>query len=135
VTLIKQMANELVVRFSGLVPRERADLLSLPGVSDYIASAVRCFAWNEPEALLDTNTVRVVGRLFGLHIRDSSRRNRRFRELLTLLVDPAEPRAYNYALLDLGSQCCTARRPPDCLACPAMRWCTHTTQVVGPATT
>lgn len=123
IDLIYEMAGDLMERFDGQVPREKTDLLSLPGVSEYIAGAVRCFAWNLPEPLIDTNTVRVVGRLFGLEIKDSSRRNRRFRELITALVNPGEPREYNYALLDLADQVCKKKRPPVCGRCPVVEWC------------
>lgn len=125
IDLIHEMARHMMERFEGQVPREKADLVSLPGVSEYIAGAVRCFAWNLPEPLIDTNTVRVVGRLFGLETRDSSRRNRLFRELITALVDPEEPRAYNYALLDLADQVCTKKRPPECGGCPVQKYCAY----------
>lgn len=121
--LMWDMATELVMRFDGRIPRDKSALISLPGVSDYIASAVRCFAWGFPEPLIDTNTVRVVGRLFGLETRDSSRRNRRFRQLIGALVDPSDPRAYNYSLLDLGEEVCVKKRDPDCHRCPVRASC------------
>jgi A/G-specific adenine glycosylase len=123
--LVCKMAVALEKRFSGQIPREKSELLSLPGVSDYIAGAVRCFAWNHPEPLIDTNTVRVTGRLFGLKIKDSSRRNRQFRELIGALVDPGNPRFYNYSLLDLASEVCTSKRPPDCARCPVKKYCAY----------
>jgi len=113
------------------VPCDKADLLSLPGVSEYIAGAVRCFAWNQPEPLIDTNTVRVAGRLFGLETKDSSRRNRRFRELIAALVDPDEPRAYNYAMLDLADQVCMKKRPPECGKCPVRKHCVYGTNALA----
>lgn len=125
IDLIYEMATELMARFNGKIPGEKTDLLSLPGVSEYIAGAVRCFAWNRPEPLIDTNTVRVVGRLFGLEIKDSSRRSRRFRELISALVDPEEPRVYNYALLDLADQMCMKKRLPGCGRCPVLLYCVH----------
>lgn len=131
IDLIHEMAVQIMQRFDGRIPGEKADLLSLPGVSEYIAGAVRCFAWGRPEPLIDTNTVRVVGRLFGLQIKDSSRRNRRFRELITALVDPDEPRAYNYALLDLADQVCTKKRPPECAMCPVQRLCVYGTNALA----
>ena len=131
VDLIYAMAAGLIAYFDGRVPREKADLLSLPGVSEYIAGAVRCFAWNLPEALIDTNTVRVVGRLFELEIKDSSRRNRRFRELITALVDPDEPRVYNYTLLDLADQVCMKKRPPECVRCPVQKCCVYGTNALA----
>jgi A/G-specific adenine glycosylase len=120
-----EMAIDLVARYDGNVPAKKVDLLSLAGVSDYIAGAVRCFAWNIPEPLIDTNTVRVVGRLFGLEAKDSSRRNRYFRELIESLVDPIKPRVYNYAILDLADQICTKKRSPQCYRCPVRRFCTY----------
>ena len=121
--MVYEMGIILNAHFNGQIPKEKEILLSLPGVSDYIAGAVRCFAWNLPEPILDTNIVRVVGRLFGLEIKDSSRRNRQYRDLIDALVDPVEPRTYNYALLDLADKVCTKRQPPDCMQCPILEWC------------
>ena len=56
----------------------------------------------------------VMGRVLGLKIRDSSRRNRRFREQVAALVDREKPRAYNHALLDLANQACKKRPAPGC---------------------
>ncbi len=123
IDLIYGMIVEIVGKWGGSVPLERDDLLALPGVSDYIANAVRCFSQNLPEPLADTNTVRIVGRLFGLEVKDSSRRNKRFRRLLELLIDHKQPRAYNYALLDLADKVCMKKRPPDCLHCPLLEMC------------
>lgn len=130
IDLIHDMVNDLMMRFKGQVPREKDALLTLPGVSEYIASAVCCFAWNHRQPLIDTNTVRVIGRLFGLEIKDSSRRNRCFRELIAALVDPEEPRTYNYALLDLAERVCTKKRQPDCFRCPVRKYCTYGTKAL-----
>lgn len=121
--LLHVMAQEINTRFSGRIPADKADLLSLSGVSEYIAGAVRCFAWDQPEALMDTNTVRIAGRLVGWPVKDSSRRNARFRRALELLVDPQEPRAFNYALLDLAHLVCLKRQEPRCQECPLKPWC------------
>lgn len=123
IDLIHRMAGEIMSKWSGNIPAERADLLSLPGVSEYIAGAVRCFAWNLPEPLADTNTVRIIGRLFGLESKDSSRRSSRFQILLNSLIHLDEPRRYNYALLDLADGVCTKKRPPDCHFCPLQSLC------------
>jgi A/G-specific adenine glycosylase len=131
IDLIYGMISDLVSRFDSKVPSEKNNLLSLPGVSQYIAGAVRCFAWNQPEPLIDTNTVRVVGRLFGLEIRDSSRRNRYFGDLVAGLVDPGVPRAYNYSLLDLADQVCKKKRPPECGQCPVLSHCTYGLRVAA----
>jgi len=123
--LLHVMAQEINTRFEGHIPTDRADLLSLSGVSEYIAGAVRCFAWDQPEVLMDTNMVRIAGRLLGWPVKDSSRRNARFRRALELLVDPQEPRAFNYALLDLAHLVCHKRQEPRCQECPLRPWCHH----------
>lgn len=125
VDMFHAMALDLAERFDGCVPEDKDALLSLPGVSDYIAGAVRCFSRNESEPLVDTNTVRVVGRLFGLTATDSSRRNRVFKEAIAALVDPEHSRAYNYALLDLANLVCTKVRPPACSTCPVKPYCRY----------
>lgn len=121
--MMKRMAEELMNRFRGTIPRDKDELISLPGVSEYIASAVRCFAWNLPEPLIDTNTVRITGRLYGLEIKDSSRRNRQYKELISNLVNPNKPKEYNYALLDLAEGICMKKRQPDCQVCPVSNFC------------
>ena len=123
IDLLYEMAQELQSRFQGHIPKTRDDLLSLPGVSAYIAGAVRCFAWNYPEVLMDTNTVRITGRLLGRAVKDSSRRSKRFRQALQALLDPDEPRRFNYALLDLAHLVCLKRGQPRCKVCPLHTWC------------
>jgi len=129
VDLIIDMAVQINEQFSGQVPQGKADLLSLSGVSDYVASAVRCFTWNLPEAIVDTNTVRVIGRIFNLEIKDSSRRNSLFRRLITILVDSKEPRAYNFALLDLAAGICTRIKCPSCEVCPVQKYCLYSKKI------
>lgn len=130
INLIYAMVQVLRDRFGLLIPKEKTDLLSLPGVSDYIASAVRCFAWNLPEPLVDTNTVRIIGRVSGWPIKDSSRRNKQFRQALTALVDPVDPRSYNYGLLDLAHLVCLKKQSPLCNQCPLISMC-HFGQSIG----
>jgi A/G-specific adenine glycosylase len=121
--LIHMMAQQVGERYALQIPREKVDLISLPGVSEYIAGAVRCFAWNLPEPLIDTNTVRITGRVFGLEMKDSSRRNAIFRKLIATMVDPEHPREYNYALLDLAHLICLKKQGPLCQECPIRTFC------------
>jgi A/G-specific adenine glycosylase len=131
IDLITEMASKLIEQFGGKVPQEIEALRTLPGVSDYVAGAVRCFAWNLSEPIIDTNTVRVTGRLFNLTIKDSSRRNSLFRRLISSLLDPVEPRTYNYALLDLAAKVCTKVRIPDCKSCPLLSYCAFGQKVIS----
>jgi len=49
-------ATKLIVdKYGGKVPQDFAALRALPGIGEYTAKAVRVFAFNEPEILIETN--------------------------------------------------------------------------------
>ena len=52
-------------RLAGEVPDNWQELTAIPGVGDYIASAVLCFAFGRSSVLMDTNTVRIARRVLG----------------------------------------------------------------------
>jgi A/G-specific adenine glycosylase len=116
------MAQVLTTEHNGQVPEDYETLLGLPGVGDYVASAVCSFAFGQPIPIIDTNTVRVAGRLFGIVTHAESRRRRPIRHLLTDLLDERDPGAYNYHLLDLAALVCTPAHP-RCDSCPLVRYC------------
>ena len=122
VPLLREMARQIVQEYGGKIPKEREALKSLAGVSDYIAGAVRCFAFGLPDPILDTNTVRVLGRLWGMPVSDSSRRSRSFRCLMEAFVDCPDPRSSAFALLDLAALICRPTNP-KCGECPLINLC------------
>lgn len=122
--LIKGMAQEIVSRYHGEIVPDVQKLKALPGISDYIASAVVCFAFGLPEVLLDTNTVRVLGRIFGMKTSDASRRSKRFKELYRSIIDKQFPREFNYAMIDLGALLCIPKKP-RCTECPIVNICKY----------
>ncbi len=124
VPLMREMARQIVRRHGGRVPADREALLALPGVSDYIAGAVRALAFQQPDPVLDTNTVRVLGRLFGLPVREGSRRSRRFRDLMALLMAGERPGDLLLSTLDLAALVCRPR-DPRCPECPLRDLCTY----------
>lgn len=128
--LLHKIAKAIVRQYDGRIPSESAELELLPGVSHYIASAVRCFAFGYPEVLLDTNTVRILGRLFGKRVTDGSRRSRKFRELYKSIIDQKHPREFNYAMLDLGALLCTPSSPKSD-KCPVKDMCRYGISVGG----
>jgi len=117
------IAEVLVTQYEGQVPQDYESLTQLPGVGDYVASAVICFAFGIPQALIDTNTVRVVGRIFGEKTHAESRRNKLIRTAIQGLMDPVSPREHNYNLLDLAALVCLPNNPL-CSQCPILSLCT-----------
>lgn len=124
IELLHKMAQEIVKQYGGKIPDTKEELKSLPGISDYIASATMCFAFNKSEPLLDTNIVRIIGRVFNLPITDSSRRSSNFKEFYQKINSSENPRNFAFAMIDLGALVCLPRRP-ICNACPVKDMCSY----------
>ena len=112
---------------AGKVPDNWQELVAIPGVGDYIASAVLCFAFGRPSVLMDTNTMRIARRVTGRPARPTWR-------LRLSLYQLAGPKGtgveWNQALLDLGALSCTARAP-RCGDCPVVAHCATGLMQVG----
>jgi A/G-specific adenine glycosylase len=81
-----------------------ADLTELPGVGAYVASAIRCFALEEPLLPMDVNVRRVLERRFPAGVDTSG-----------------DPWRAGQALMEFGQRICTAR--PRCDVCPVSEGC------------
>lgn len=119
---LKQIAQEVVERFGGVMPSDETTLRTLPGIGPYTVSAVRAFAFDCDDAALDTNVRRVTHRvLHGLEhppavsaaVLDADAR---------ALVPRGRGHDWNSAMMDLGATICTARAP-KCLICPMQTAC------------
>lgn len=62
---LQTIATVLVERHHGEVPHDVAQLLSLPHVGLYTAAAVASFAFGKRVPIVDTNVLRVLGRITG----------------------------------------------------------------------
>lgn len=124
IELLHKMAQEIVKQYGGKVPETKEELKSLPGISDYIASATICFTFNKSESLLDTNIVRVIGRFFAVKVTDSSRRSKQFKELYQTINSKEKPRDFAFAMIDLGALICLPIRP-ICDKCPVRGMCAY----------
>jgi len=127
VPLLHRMAREVVNRFGGTVPGNVDMLRTLPGVGLYIAAATACFAFDQPVPILDTNTVRVLSRLFRLDVQESSRKSRKFHTVMAQLLDRDQPRLFNLGLLDLAALICVPAMPA-CHRCPLQSSCLYGSQ-------
>lgn len=101
----------------GHVPTNMEKLIAIKGTGQYIAGATRCFSTNQPVVLIDTNVVRVLGRIFGLKLQGEARRRKEIAEAIDRAMDRKNPRNFYYTLIDFAHQICTARKP-HCDVCP-----------------
>ncbi|MBE7325518.1 A/G-specific adenine glycosylase [Nocardioides sp. Y6] len=117
-------ATAVVERHGGEVPDAYADLLALPGVGDYTASAIASFAFGRRHVVLDTNVRRVFARAVGGVEFPTTAPTKAERELATELLPPDDATAATWAVatMELGALVCTARSP-ECGACPIADRC------------
>lgn len=120
----QEIAKLLYHEFDGKVPERYSALLTLPGVGDYVASAVCCFAFDQPVKIVDTNTVRIIGRVYDIDTHRESRRDKKVRNLVEITLNLENPRDHNYALLDLAAKICLPREPL-CKECPLSSFCAY----------
>lgn len=119
---LHRLAIAVVGQHEGELPTDARALLALPGIGEYTASAVRCFARGEQVRVADTNISRVVARAI---LGAASQRDvpaRALAETLDSLLPARNARDHNLALMDLGALVCTARSPA-CAACPLEATC------------
>ena len=108
---------------AGEFPTTANDWQSLPGVGRYTAGAVASIAYDEAVPVLDGNVKRVLARLIDLaECIDDAEVTDRLWDLAADLVRGKSPGDFNQALMELGANVCTPRRPA-CDACPLTRYC------------
>lgn len=115
------IACETVARYGGKLPSGHEELMSFKGIGRYTAGAIRSFAFNEDAAILDTNVMRVLHRVFLGHGNPKSEKTKLW-ELSEALIPRGKGYDFNQAMMDFGAICCTARNP-YCLLCPMKTFC------------
>jgi len=121
---IRQLLSELMEKYDGRVPDRYEELLKLPGVGTYIASAVLCFGFGMAIPIVDSNIARFYMRFFGLE-REKKRPHQDERVLMLARKYLPKDRAkeFNEALLDFTALICKPK--PLCDICPLKNFCQY----------
>jgi A/G-specific adenine glycosylase len=99
---LQRTARMLVSEYRGRVPPDPTALLKLPGVGPSTAGALCAFAFNQPEAFIETN----IRRVYIHHFFESSKKPISDVQIMPLIektLDRSHPREWYYALMDYGS--------------------------------
>lgn len=105
----------------GVFPADRADLLKLPGIGPYTASAIAAIAFDAPETVVDGNVERVMARLFAVRTPLPAAK-KELTALAESLTPVKRPGDYAQAVMDLGAMICTPGNPA-CGICPLSADC------------
>jgi A/G-specific adenine glycosylase len=115
---LHEAAGQVVSEFGGEFPEDPDGLRALQGVGPYTANAVASFAFDNGEAVVDTNVKRVLYRAFGVPDDDAA-----FEAAAADLMPAGESRVWNNAVMELGGVACTKSPACDGAGCPWRGFC------------
>ena len=101
----------------GELPKTKKKLMALPGIGEYIANAILCFAYQTPVPIIDANVGRVMKRVYSFPVKNAPSRDKKLLERMTLIIPETNFREFNLAILDLAALICFPKNP-SCTKCP-----------------
>ena len=113
---LKKAAKIIVKKFQGKLPNNFDDLVSLPGVGNYTASAILAIAFNKPFIPLDGNIERVLKRYLYLK-KDKEIQKDYLSRKKSIFGVSSRSDDYAQALMELGALICKPKKP-SCYQCP-----------------
>ncbi len=123
---LKNLAIEMVKR-NGRLPKDRADLESIPFMGQYTANAVELVVFNQPSPLVDVNMARVIERYFQKRKMADIRYDPFLQLLSRKIVDSKKAKEINWGILDYAALICAAKSP-KCNLCKLARNCNFNTK-------
>jgi len=120
-----QKAARCIVE-QGRFPDTYGELMKLPGVGDYTASAVAAIAFGRREAAVDGNVLRVVTRLTDCHddiLAPATKKAVRAQLQSVMPEEQADIRIFNQSVMELGATVCGPNGAPKCGECPVADIC------------
>lgn len=124
VARFKSIARDILSKYSGVVPDDPKALLELSGVGNYVANAVRCFAYDHDTAVVDANIARIAKRVFSLDFGSNPHKRQDLWKFMQSIVPSGSAKQFNWALIDFGNAVCTVRNP-KCKSCPLNTICNY----------
>ena len=118
---LKKTAQVIIKNFEGKLPNNFEDLMSLPGIGNYTASAILAIAFNKPYIPLDGNIERVLKRYLYLKKEKDIQKDNLVKKK-TIFGISSRSNDYAQALMELGALICKPANPL-CNQCPILNKC------------
>jgi A/G-specific adenine glycosylase len=115
---LHEAAGQVEEEYDGSFPEDPDGLSDLMGVGPYTANAVASFAFDNGDAVVDTNVKRVLYRAFDVADDDDA-----FERVASRLMPAGESRVWNNAIMELGGVACGKKPRCDEAGCPWREWC------------
>ena len=118
---LKKTAQSIIKNYKGKLPDNFEDLISLPGIGNYTASAILAIAFNKPYIPLDGNIERVLKRYLYLKRNKEIQKDNLIKKKSTFGIS-SRSSDYAQALMELGALICKPISPL-CSQCPISNKC------------
>lgn len=118
---LHECALLLVKKYGGQFPQTYGELLKLPGIGPYTAASISSLAFNQREAVVDGNVIRVISRLYGIS-ESTATSLPDIKNKAQNLMSENRCADYTSAIMDLGATVCTPKNP-QCPVCPFQKKC------------
>lgn len=120
---LKKTAQIIVEKYKGNFPTTYLDLLTLPGIGEYTASAISSICFQEKKATVDGNVLRVYMRYYNKSDNISEEKVRKsVKEELEKIL-PKNSGDFNEGMMELGEVICIPNGIPLCKKCPIKQEC------------
>lgn len=120
---LHRAAQTLVREHGGVYPSQPAALRRLPGLGEYTANAIACFAFDAQVPVVDTNVRRVLSRAaLGKDAADVDTATAN--ALAAEWLPAGDAYRWNQALMDIGAMVCRSAKPL-CAKCPLRASCSY----------
>lgn len=120
---LKKAAVKIMNEYDGKFPTTYSDIIQLPGIGEYTASAISSICFDEKQVTVDGNVMRVFTRFYNdsSNISKNSTKQKIHNKLLSILPDDVG--SFNEALMELGEVVCIPNGIPKCKSCPLRKSC------------
>ena len=120
---LKKAAIMIMKEYDGIFPNTFEQIMSLPGIGEYTASAIGSICFSLKEVTIDGNVLRVYMRLQNCYDNvDDLKIRRKVRNELQKIM-PEEAGDFNQALMEFGETICLPNGIPKCSECPLKNFC------------
>ena len=118
---LKKSAKLIIDKYNGRLPDNYDELIKLPGVGDYTASAISSIAFNQKIIPLDGNIERLLKRILNLKTEREVKKENLHREK-KVFGQTSRSSDYVQALMEIGALLCKPKNP-NCRKCPITKYC------------
>ena len=118
---LKKSSRLIIDKYNGRLPDNYDELINLPGVGDYTASAISAIAFNQQIIPLDGNIERLLKRILNLKTEKEIKKENLHKEK-KVFGQTSRSNDYIQALMEIGALLCKPKNP-NCEKCPITKYC------------